>query len=112
MTTNVIIANGILPGTTGVTSLYTSPANSAGTRIIAFTAADIAATTETYSAWIVPSGGSADSTNKIIPSSSLAPYTNESPPEVQNQLIPPGGQLYVQVSTASTINFRITGIQF
>ena len=112
MATNVVIANGILPSTTGVTLLYTSPANSAGTRIIAFTANNISGGTETYSVWVVPSGGTADTTNKIISSKSLATIVNSAPPELQNHLIPAGGTLHVQVSTASTINFRATGIQF
>ena len=112
MATNVIISNGVQPTTTSITSLYTSPVTSLGTRIIAFTACNPVGTTNTYSVWIVPASGTADNTNRIISVSSLITNESESPPELQNHLIPPGGTLQVQVSTGTTINFRSTGIQF
>lgn len=112
MATNVVIANGVQPSTTSATSLYTAPASSGGTRIIAFTACNSTAATHSYSAWIVPSGGSADDTNKIISDASMVADASDSPAEIINHLIPPSGQLYVAVDTGTTINFRATGIQF
>lgn len=113
MATNVVLANGVQPGSTSAETLYTAPTTlTSGTRIIAFTAANPTASPETYSVYIVPSGGSADDTNKILVDNSLAAGDSASPPELQNQLIPKGGTLQVEVSTGTTINFRASGIEF
>ncbi len=112
---NVVIANGVQPGVLTAVTLFTSPSNlGVGTRIDQFTATNQAATTEKYTVHIVPSGGSADSTNKIITGNSLNPAGTgcgdvESPAELINQIIPKGGTLQVLVTTITTISFRASG---
>lgn len=113
MATNVVLADGVQPGSTSATLLYTSPsALASGTRIIGFTANNPSATTQNFSVWIVPAGGSPDDTNIVLKAVPLTQNYALSPPEVQNQLIPAGGFLYASVSSATTINFRGSGIEF
>lgn len=112
MAENKVLANGVQPTSTSLQTLYTSPASGSGTRIIAFTATNTNGTTDTYDAHIVPSGGAANLTNKIINAKSIAAPAADIPAEVQNHLIPPGGTLQVKVSVATTIAFRVTGIEF
>jgi hypothetical protein len=109
--TNESLIDGIQPGVTTVVVGYTSPASGAGTRLTAFTATNNSATTAKYSVFIVPNGGAADTTNKIINLNSLAAEAEESP-IIQNHFIPAGGTLEVQVDTATTIAFRATGIEY
>jgi len=113
MASNTTLIDGIQPGVITVVDAYTSPTNGGGTRIIAFTASNTSgATTETYTVFVVPSGGSPNATNEIVPPSIVAVDDRETPSELISHLIPPGGTLRVQVSTASTISFRATGIEF
>jgi len=111
--TNKVLADGVRPAVLTAVTLYTSPANGAGTRVIAFTAANDSGSIENYTCHVVPSGGSADSTNKIIPLATVAATSGtDVPAEIQNHLIPAGGTLQVLVSTVDTICFRVTGIEF
>ena len=112
MATNKVLADGIQPTVTTVETLYTAPASGGGTRVIAFTATNTNGTTDTYDLHIVPSGGSADLTNKLIDAKSLASPASDVPAQVQNHLIPAGGTLEVKVSTGTTIAFRASGIEF
>lgn len=113
---SVVIADGVQPGVLTAVTLFTSSSNlGVGTRIEAFTATNQSASdSETYTVHIVPSGGSADATNKIIASNVLNPKGTscgdvESPAEIINQIIPKGGTLQVLVSTITTISFRVSG---
>lgn len=112
MAINKILADGVQPTVTTVEILYTSPLAGGGTRVIAFTAANTNGTTDTYDLHIVPNGGSADLTNKLVDSRPLTSKFSDVPAEIQNHLIPPGGTLEVKVSTGTTIAFRSTGIEF
>lgn len=108
---NKSLVDGVRPSTVNETLLYTSPANGAGTRITALTATNDTGTTENYTLWITPSGTTASS-NKIVPSNAVLGNDNDTHPDVVNHIIPPGGTLVAQVSTADTIAFRVTGIEF
>jgi len=113
MSINKILADGVRPSSTALQTLYTAPSSGAGTRVIAFTASNDSASPETYDLHIVPNGGSADSTNKIVPAGAVAATNGtDVPAEPQNHLIPAGGTLQVKVSTINTIAFRATGIEF
>ena len=112
MATTEVLINGVQPTATTVQTLYTAPASSAGTRVIAFTATNSTVTTATYDLHVVPSGGSADDTNRVVSARSLIQNATNTPPEVQNHLIPAGGTLEIKVSVATTIAFRATGIEF
>jgi len=113
MANNKVLANGVQPTVTTIQTLYTAPAAGGGTRVVAFTASNATGNPETYDLHIVPSGGSADATNKIVPAGAVsATNGTDVPAEVQNQLIPANGTLEVKVSTGTTIAFRATGIEF
>lgn len=112
MANNKVLANGVQPTVTTAQTLYTAPAAGGGTRVIAFTATNTNGTTDTYDLHIVPNGGSADLTNKLIDAKSLTAPASDVPAEVQNHMIPAGGTLQVKVSTGTTIAFRATGIEF
>ena len=113
---DVIITQGVQPTVLTAVTLFTSPTNvDIGTKILAFTASN-QSTTETarYTVHIVPLGGSADGTNKVITSNKLnASGTGcgdvESPAELINALIPKGGTLQVLVDIITTISFIASG---
>ena len=108
MAVNQTLIDGIQPGVTTAVNAYTSPANGGGTRIIAFTAS-IVTGTETYRVFV---GTSASTATEIIPETSIAGPGKDTPLELISHLIPAGSSLFVQVSTATTIAFRATGIEF
>ncbi len=113
MAKQVILADGVQPTVTTVQTLYTASASLvSGTRIIAFTATNSTATLATFDIHIVPSGGSADDTNRIVSARPISENNTDVPAEVLNHLIPKGGTLQVKVSTGTTIAFRGTGIEF
>jgi hypothetical protein len=115
MATNVVLINGVLPVSTSIQTLYTSPTENdggSGTRIVAFTATNTDGSAQTYDLHIVPLDGTADNTNKIGDTISLTANQTKIPLGVINQLIPPGGTIQIAVSVGSTINFRATGIEF
>ena len=112
MANNKILINGIQPAVLTVQTLYSAPASGGGTRIIAFTATNTGGTIDTYDLYIVPAGGVADLTNKIISTKSVQLNDEDTPAAVHNHLIPAGGSLAISVSTISTISFRATGIEF
>lgn len=109
---NKVLVDGVRPAATSVQTLYTSPANGAGTRIIALNVANGSGGTQSYDMWIVENGGSADDSNLVIPTRAISTLLTDVPSEVSNQLIPAGGTLQAQVTTADTLSFRATGIEF
>lgn len=110
MANEVTLIDGVQLAVTVATSAYTSPPNGAGTRITAFTASNKAGnTTETYRVFI---GGAASDANEIIPTTSVSGSDKDSPLEIIGHRIPPGDELFIQVSTGTTISIRATGIEF
>lgn len=109
---DTVLIDGVQPTVTTVQTLYTSPTTGAGTRVVAFTATNNGGGAATYDLHIVPNGGTADATNKLVNAKSLAAAADDVPDEVQNQLIPRGGTLAVKVSVGTTIAFRSTGNEF
>jgi len=112
----VLISDGVQPGVLTAVTLYSSPTNlDVGTTIQQFTASNQSTTaTARYTVHIVPLGGSADATNKVITSNKLNPSGTgcgdiESPAELINALIPKGGTLQVLVDTITTISFIASG---
>ena len=98
--------------TASAASLYTSPANGGGTRVVAFTATNDGAATETYTLHIVPSGGTAGATNILVKAKSLAVSEDDSPIAIVNQLVPAGGTIQALASTTLKIAVRASGIEF
>jgi hypothetical protein len=112
MATNAVLADGVQPSVLTIVTLYTASTAAAGTRVIAFTATNSTATPAKYSLHIVPSGGTADDSNRLVSNKGIAQDVTDVPAAIQNHLIPPGGVLAVSVSVINTIAFRATGIEF
>ena len=108
MAINKALIDGVQPTVSTAVDSYTSPANGAGTRIVAFTAS-LAAGSETYRVFV---GAAATTSKEIITATGIAGPGKDSPLELINHLIPPGDKLFVQVSTGTTISFRATGVEF
>ncbi len=107
--TNVVMVDGVQPAVTTAVALYTSPSLGGGTRITAVTAVNPSASTETYTVYV---GGSATDASTVLAATPLSPGANASPPEVVNQMMNAGESLWVKVSNATTITFRMSGLQF
>ena len=95
------------PGSTAATSVYTSPANGGGTRVTQFNAS-LDTGTESY---CVYSGATATASTKIIPTTSITGPASSTPADIINYYIPPGEELFIQVSTLTTIKFTASGIE-
>lgn len=108
--TNKTLIDGVQLTASAVT-LYTSPANGAGTRVTAFTVTN-SDTVETYSLHIVPSGGSADSTNILVSARALIDNESDNPAEITNQLVPAGGTIQALASTTLKMTVRASGVEF
>lgn len=108
MATNKSLITALRPSVTTAVNAYTSPANGAGTRVVAFTAS-IPSGTETYKVYI---GTAATADTEIIPTKSIKGPKDDTAFGVINQLIGPNESIFVQVSTADTITFRASGIEF
>ena len=111
MATNKTLIDGVQLTASAVV-LYTSPVNGLGTRVIAFTATNDAAVTETYTFHIVPNGGSPDATNRLVKARPLTAGEPDTPAEIINQLVPAGGTIQALASTTLEIAVRASGIEF
>jgi len=109
--TNKVLVDGVQL-TASAAVLYTSPENGAGTRVTAFSLINNVGTTQTYSLYIVPSGGAADASTQIVSSRSLTNNDTDIPLELINQLVPAGGTIMAVSSLASAISVRASGIEF
>ena len=109
MATEATLIDGVQPDDIIAVDAYTSPSDGGGTRVTAFTASKVASGTATYRVFV---GDSSVTAKEIIPARSVAGPNADSPFELINQRIPPGQKLFVQVSVASTIAFRATGLEF
>ena len=108
MATNAQLIS-VRPSTTGITSVYTSPASNnggRGTTITQFMATEPAGTA-TYSVFI---GSSATDSTKVI-SSRTAAADGDSPPSIINQLVKPGESIFVQASAIDKIVFYASGTE-
>lgn len=109
--TNKTLIDGVQLTASAVT-LYTSPSNGTGTRVTAFSLANDGGTTETYTLHIVPDGGSANSTNILVSARALTDNESDTPAEITNQLVPPGGTIQALASTTLKIGVRASGVEF
>ena len=108
MATNKSLITAVRPSVTTAVNVYTSPSNGSGTRILAFTAS-LPSGTETYKVYM---GTAANSETEIIPTKSIKGPKDDTVFGVINQLIGPAESIFVEVSTADTITFRASGIEF
>lgn len=86
---------------------YTSPSNQDGTIITNFTAVNDAGSTLSYKAYIVVSGGTP--TVPVVPKRNIVTNRTDISPELAGQLIPAGGTLQMETSTAASISFTVSG---
>jgi len=109
MATTVTLIDADQPTVTTAVDSYTSPSTGGGTRIIAFTASSTAGNaTASYRVFI---GLTATDATEIIPAINMVAPSQDTPFELIGHLIPAGAKLFVQVSAANTITFRVTGIE-
>lgn len=92
------------------TSVYVSPANIV-TIIDKFTILNSSGSTATLDVFLVPNGGTADNSNKIVSALSLTAGTPEDVTYLQNQVLNIGDFLVVKASAASSIVIRASGRQ-
>lgn len=90
------------------TTEYTCPA-STKTIIDKFTGTNTTATAVTLDVHLVPSGGTADATNKIISAKSIAQDATYTCPEVVGHVLDAGDFIAVTASAATSITIRASG---
>ena len=109
-TPKVIIAAQDAPSST--TTLYTSPAAASGgkgTWVDKFTAHNHTAAAVSLTIYIVPSGGSAADSNKLIAAMGLAAGFTDTLPEVVGKFLNPGDFIAVVASAATSISVAANG---
>lgn len=89
-----------------IEEFFTAAASGAGARINAFTATNDTAASVSYKAYIVDATGIL---RAVIPQKIIVPDRFDLGPSVVSQIIPAGGSLRMESSTAESINFYVTG---
>ncbi len=105
------LVDAVRPSTTSAETLYTAAAG-VTTRILKFTAYETSANADSFDLFIVPNGGSATATNRIMTNKAVAADATEDIAEVINHILPAGASLQVQVTTADRVAFRVSGIEY
>lgn len=93
-----------------IEKFYDSPAASSGgqgTRISAFTASNNSTASASYKAYIYDSSGAAKAA--VVPLKIVVKDRFNLAPSIVGHIIPPGGSLRMESSTAGAITFRVTG---
>lgn len=109
--TNVQLVDSILNPATTPSVVYTSPSSGIGTRITQCVVKNTDASTRSYNIYVVSSASAATSQNSIATHQLVAGET-DSPFEVLNVFIPPGGTLQVDADAITTVSFRVSGLEF
>jgi len=87
---------------------YTVPASKSAI-IDKFTATNTDASSRTITIYLVPSGGTSDSTNQIIKTKAIAAAATQDFSELQNQILSTGDSIRVVASVADVVNIRVSG---
>lgn len=103
-----ILASGQLAGTSN-TTVYTVPALSA-VKIASATLTNISGAAVTVSVSVVPSGGTVDTTHRVVSAYSLAPSDSTLLMEFMGALLDAGAFISVSASAGAAINYLITGV--
>lgn len=90
------------------TTEYTAPA-STRTIIDKFTATNITGGAVTLTVYLVPSGGSAGDSNKVISALSIAAGATDDIEELKNQILATGDFISVLAGAATSIVIRASG---
>lgn len=88
---------------------YTAPSSGLGTRIKAFSAANPSGASVSYKAYIYSSSGGV--VLALVPQTIVVRDKADFGAAAINQVIPPGGTLRMESSTALALNFYITGVE-
>ena len=105
----VLIQNSTISSADTITTLYTSPSEGDGTVIRSFTVSNNSAASASYKAYIYDSAGAA--VGAIVPMKIVVKDKFDSAPSAVNQTIPAGGTLRAENSTASALNFYMSGLE-
>ena len=109
MTDSVLVSNFKTLASDTVETVYTSPSSGQGTIITAFTASNDTTASVSFKAYIYDQTGTA--VNSVIPLSIVVRDRFNVGPSIINQVIPAGGALRVENSTAASLNYHVSGRQ-
>lgn len=107
MADTVLISNENIATVDTVTTLFTAPDTGSGTIITAFTVSNSSSASVSYKAYIVNSAGVVG--DPVQPLKIVVKDRFDSVPSMVNQVVPPGGTIRAENSTANTLNFYATG---
>lgn len=108
MVDQVIVNNAKLAAADTIEIVYTSPSSGAGTVISAFTASNSFTTSVSYKAYIFDASGS--TVDPVVPLKIVVKDRFDSAPGIVGQVIPAGGTLRIENSTANSLSFFATGL--
>lgn len=103
-----ILASGQVPAASTDTTIYTVPASSA-TKIASGALSNVSGAAVLISVSVVPSGGTVDSTHKIVAGYSLAAGDSTTLPELTGAFLDAGAFISINASAAAAINYLLTG---
>ncbi len=115
--TQATLVNGVsITIATTPTALYSSPDSIAptsgkGTVITAFTISNSSLTSVTYKCWVVPSGSVVGDAFLLVPTRTIKTLKTDVPYEVVSHIMPANSTLYVECSSASAVNVRVSGVE-
>lgn len=107
MVDSVLFVNTKISSVDTVETVYTSPSTSQGTKLTALTVANSSGSSVSYKAYIYAVSGEGD---PIVPLKIVVKDRFDSAPSAINQVIPSGGTLRIENSTADSLSFTATGI--
>lgn len=106
---DVILANSTQNSSANTIEVfYTSPSSSDGTLITAFSATNSSGANASYKAYIFDSSGTV--LEPVVPLKVVVRDRFDLAPTITNQLIPSGGTLRMESSTANSVTFRVSGV--
>lgn len=109
MARTALVANRTSLAADTIESFYISPSQGAGTVVAAFTASNDTTSSKTYKAYIFNVAG--DLVSSVIPQTIVVRDRASTGPSIIDQLIPAGGTLRVESSSADGLNFFVTGTE-
>ena len=107
MADTALVSNARISSVDTVTTLYTAPADGNGAVITAFTATNCITAGVSFKAYIISSGGSVGC--PVIPFTIVGKDKGNPGSLIVNQVVPAGGTIRAENSTANGLNFYITG---
>ncbi len=109
MTDRILVNNAKSSSADTVEPFFTSDTNGDGTIITAFSAINSTNVNASYIAYIYDASSTTDSKNPAIPLTKVVRKRFDLGASIVNQVIPAGGTLRMESSTANSISFRVSG---